>query len=391
MYEPEITKDIINVGVDDPDITLFENQYELPDGMAYNSYLILDEKVCLMDSVDTDVADKWFSNLEKYLGGRNIDYIVVQHMEPDHSGSLAAFLEKYPGAKIKTSAGAKNMISQFFEKDYSDRIELIKDGDTLSLGKHELKFIAAPMVHWPEVMMTYDATDKVLFAADGFGKFGVKGAEADDWACEARRYYFNIVGKYGMQVQNVLKKVADLPIEHICSLHGPVLPENEPLDFYIKKYDTWSRYEPEDEGIAVIFASIHDTGTKQAAEKLAELLTENGAKKVAVTDLTKDDIHEAVEDAFRYDKLVLCASSYDADLFPPMKQFLNILFIKGYQKRRIGIIENGSWAPSAGRVMKQYVESFKDCELIEPIVTIKSSLREENMFDLTGLAASLLS
>ncbi len=391
MYEPEITKDIINVGVDDLDITLFENQYELPDGMAYNSYLILDEKVCLMDSVDSDVADKWFSNLEKYLGGRNIDYIVVQHMEPDHSGSLATFLEKYHDAKIKTSAGAKNMISQFFEKDYSDRIELIKDGDTLSLGKHELKFIAAPMVHWPEVMMTYDATDKVLFAADGFGKFGVKGAEADDWACEARRYYFNIVGKYGMQVQNVLKKVADLPIEHICSLHGPVLPENEPLDFYIKKYDTWSKYEPEDEGIAVIFASIHDTGTKQAAEKLAELLTENGAKKVAVTDLTKDDIHEAVEDAFRYDKLVLCASSYDADLFPPMKPFLNIIAIKGYQKRKIGIIENGSWAPSAGRVMKQYVEGFKDCELIEPIVTIKSSLREENMFDLTGLAASLLS
>ncbi len=390
MYEPEITKDIINVGVDDPDIELFENQYELPDGMAYNSYLILDEKVCLMDSVDADVADSWFSNLEKYLDGRKIDYIVVQHMEPDHSGSLQAFLEKYPDAKIKTSAGAKNMIPQFFEKDYSDRIELIKDGDTLNLGKHELKFIAAPMVHWPEVMMTYDATDKVLFAADGFGKFGVKGAEADDWACEARRYYFNIVGKYGMQVQNVLKKVKDLPLEHICSLHGPVLPENEPLEFYINKYDTWSQYEPEDEGIAVIFASIHDTGTKQAAEKLAEILSENGAKKVAVTDLTKDDIHEAVEDAFRYDKLVLCASSYDADLFPPMKQFLNILSIKGYQKRKIGIIENGSWAPSAGRVMKQYVDSFKDCELIEPIVTIKSSLREENMFDLTGLAASLL-
>ena len=390
MYEPEITKDIINVGVDDPDIELFENQYELPDGMAYNSYLILDEKVCLMDSVDADVADSWFSNLEKYLDGRKIDYIVVQHMEPDHSGSLQAFLEKYPDAKIKTSAGARNMIPQFFEKDYSDRIELIKDGDTLNLGKHELKFIAAPMVHWPEVMMTYDATDKVLFAADGFGKFGVKGAEADDWACEARRYYFNIVGKYGMQVQNVLKKVKDLPLEHICSLHGPVLPENEPLEFYINKYDTWSKYEPEDEGIAVIFASIHDTGTKQAAEKLAEILLENGAKKVAVTDLTKDDIHEAVEDAFRYDKLVLCASSYDADLFPPMKQFLNILSIKGYQKRKIGIIENGSWAPSAGRVMKQYVDSFKDCELIEPIVTIKSSLREENMFDLTGLAASLL-
>lgn len=389
MYGPEITTGIINVGVDDKNIEVFENQYELPDGMAYNSYLILDEKVCVMDSVDADVTDEWFANLDKYLGGRSVDYIVVQHMEPDHSGSLKAFLDKFPSAKIKTSALAVNMIKQFFEEDLSARIETVKEGDSLNLGKHELKFIAAPMVHWPEVMMTYDESSKILFSADAFGKFGYKGAEADDWACEARRYYFNIVGKYGTQVQAVLKKLADKEIEHICPLHGPVLPENESLDFYLNKYKTWSAYEPEDEGVAIIYAGIHDAGTKPAALKLQEILEARGVK-CGVTNLTEDDLHEGVEDAFRYSKMILCASSYDADVFPPMRVFLNVLNIKAYQKRRVALVENGSWAPSAGRVMKQYIEGFKDVELVEPMVTIKSTLKEENIAQLEALAEALL-
>lgn len=389
MYEANITEDIINIGVDDKNIKIFENQYELPDGMAYNSYLILDEKVCVMDSVDADVTGEWLANLEEYLGGRSIDYIVVQHMEPDHSGSLMAFLDKYPAARIKTSMAASNMMKQFFEADLSGRIDVIKEGDTLILGKHELSFIAAPMIHWPEVMMTYDAFSKTLFSADAFGKFGYKGAEADDWACEARRYYFNIVGKYGTQVQAVLKKLADKEIEHICALHGPVLPENEPLSFYIDKYKTWSAYEPEDEGVAIIYAGIHDTGTKPAALKLQEILEAKGVK-CGVTNLTEDDLHEGVEDAFRYSKMVLLASSYDADIFPPMRAFLNVLNIKAYQKRKVALVENGSWAPTAGRVMKQYIEGFKDVELVEPMVTIKSTLKEENIEQLKALAEELV-
>ena len=389
MYEANITEDIINIGVDDKNIKVFENQYELPDGMAYNSYLILDEKVCVMDSVDADVTGEWLSNLNKYLGGRDIDYIVVQHMEPDHSGSLLAFLDKYPNARIKTSMAASNMMKQFFAADLSSRTDIIKEGDSLELGKHTLSFIAAPMVHWPEVMMTYDASSKILFSADGFGKFGYKGAEADDWACEARRYYFNIVGKYGAQVQAVLKKLAGKEIEHICPLHGPVLPENEPLSFYIDKYKTWSAYEPEDEGVAIIYAGIHDTGTKPAALKLQEILEAKGVK-CGVTNLTEDDLHEGVEDAFRYSRMVLCASSYDADVFPPMRAFLNVLSIKAYQKRKVALVENGSWAPTAGRVMKQYIEGFKDVELVEPMVTIKSTLKEENIEQLKALAEELL-
>ena len=389
MYDVSITEDIINIGVDDKNIKVFENQYELPDGMAYNSYLILDEKVCVMDSVDADVTGEWLSNLDKYLGGRDIDYIVVQHMEPDHSGSLLAFLDKYPNARIKTSMAASNMMKQFFAADLSGRTDIIKEGDSLELGKHTLSFIAAPMVHWPEVMMTYDASSKILFSADGFGKFGYKGAEADDWACEARRYYFNIVGKYGAQVQAVLKKLAGKEIEHICPLHGPVLPENEPLSFYIDKYKTWSAYEPEDEGVAIIYAGIHDTGTKPAALKLQEILEAKGVK-CGVTNLTEDDLHEGVEDAFRYSRMVLCASSYDADVFPPMRAFLNVLSIKAYQKRRVALVENGSWAPTAGRVMKQYIEGFKDVELVEPMVTIKSTLKEENIEQLKALAEELM-
>ncbi len=387
MYE-KVTDTILNVGVDDPEITLFENQYDLPDGMAYNSYLILDDKVCLMDSTDADVTDAWLENIDAALDGRSIDCMVVQHMEPDHSGSLLAITGKFPQMQLYMSQGAKGMVAQFFDEDLSDRINVIKEGDTLELGSHKLSFIAAPMVHWPEVMMTYESSEKVLFSADGFGKFGVKGAEADDWACEARRYYFNIVGKYGMQVQAVLKKAAALEIEHICSLHGPVLPENEPIGFYINKYDTWSKYEPEDSGVALVYASIHDQGTKQAALKLKELLEAKGVK-VGVTNLTEDDLHEGVEDAFRYDRMILCASSYDADLFPPMTKFLNVLKIKAYQKRKVALVENGSWAPSAARVMKTYVEGFKDVTLIESVVTIKSTLKEADIAKLEELVAEI--
>ena len=391
MYE-EVTKTILNVGVDDHEITLFENQYDLPDGMAYNSYLIVDDKVCLMDTVDADVTDEWVSNIDKALadaGKDKIDYLVVQHMEPDHSGSILTLVKKFADIKIYTSVGAVNMMKQFFGEDITDRVTTVKEGDTLELGNHKLSFIAAPMVHWPEVMMTYESSEKVLFAADGFGKFGYKGAEADDWACEARRYYFNIVGKYGAQVQAVLKKAEGLELEHICSLHGPVLPENEPLEFYINKYKTWSAYEPEDDGVAIIYASIHDQGTKQAAEKLAEMLKAKGVK-VGVTDLAHDDPHEGVEDAFRYDKMILCASSYDADLFPPMTQFLNVLKIKSYQKRKVALVENGSWAPSAARVMKSYVEGFKDVTLVEPVVTIRSTLKDADVPKLQELVDNLL-
>ena len=391
MYE-EVTKTILNVGVDDHEITLFENQYDLPDGMAYNSYLIVDDKVCLMDTVDADVTDEWVSNIDKALadaGKDKIDYLVVQHMEPDHSGSILTLVKKFSDIKIYTSVGAVNMMKQFFDEDITDRVITVKEGDTLELGNHKLSFIAAPMVHWPEVMMTYESSEKVLFAADGFGKFGYKGAEADDWACEARRYYFNIVGKYGAQVQAVLKKAEGLELEHICSLHGPVLPENEPLEFYINKYKTWSAYEPEDDGVAIVYASIHDRGTKQAAEKLAEILEAKGVK-IGVTDLANDDLHEGVEDAFRYDKMILCASSYDADLFPPMTQFLNILKIKAYQKRKVALVENGSWAPSAARVMKSYVEGFKDVTLVEPVVTIRSTLKDADIPKLEELVDNLL-
>ena len=392
MYE-EVTKTILNVGVDDHDITLFENQYDLPDGMAYNSYLIVDDKVCIMDGVDADVTEEWLANIDKALsdaGKSAIDYLVVQHMEPDHSGAILALVKKFPDIKIYTSVGAVNMMKQFFDEDLSDKITTVKEGDTLELGSHKLSFIGAPMVHWPEVMMTYESSEKVLFSADGFGKFGYKGAEADDWACEARRYYFNIVGKYGAQVAAVLKKAEGLDIVHICSLHGPVLPENEPLEFYINKYKTWSAYEPEDNGVAVIFASIHDRGTKEAAMKVAELLEEKGIK-IGITDLANDDIHEGVEDAFRYDKMILLASSYDADLFPPMTKFLNILKIKAYQKRKVALVENGSWAPSAARVMKSYVENFKDVTIVEPVVTIRSSLKDADVPKLKELVDALLS
>lgn len=388
MYE-KVTEDIINVGVEDDAIVLFENQYDLPDGMAYNSYLIKDDKLCIMDSVDEDVTGEWLKNIEEAAEGKSIDIIVVLHMEPDHSGSLIDIVEKYPDIKIYTSMAASNMMKQFFKEDLSDRTVIIKEGDKLTLGSHTLSFIAAPMIHWPEVMMAYEEKEKVLFSADAFGKFGVRNAEADDWACEARRYYFNIVGKYGAQVQNLLKKAEGLDIEHICALHGPVLPQNEELSFYTHKYKTWSAYEPEDKGVAIIFASIHDKGTREAALKVGEILEEKGIK-IGITDLVHDDLHEGVEDAFRYDKMILLASSYDSDLFPPMKTFLNILSVKAYQKRKVALVENGSWAPSAARVMKSFVEGFKDVTLVEPVVSIKSTLKDGDVDRLKEMAEALL-
>lgn len=388
MYE-KVTEEIINVGVEDDAIVLFENQYDLPDGMAYNSYLIKDDKLCIMDSVDEDVTEEWLKNIEEAAEGKSIDIIVVLHMEPDHSGSLIDIVKKYPDIKIYTSMAASNMMKQFYDEDLSDRTVIIKEGDKLTLGSHTLSFIAAPMIHWPEVMMAYEEKEKVLFSADAFGKFGVRDAEADDWACEARRYYFNIVGKYGAQVQNLLKKAEGLDIEHICALHGPVLPQNEELSFYTHKYKTWSAYEPEDKGVAIIFASIHDKGTREAALKVGEILEEKGIK-IGITDLVHDDLHEGVEDAFRYDKMILLASSYDSDLFPPMKTFLNILSVKAYQKRKVALVENGSWAPSAARVMKSFVEGFKDVTLVEPVVSIKSTLKDADVDRLKEMAEALL-
>jgi len=388
MFE-KVTETILNVGVNDPDIKLFENQYDLPEGMAYNSYLIVDEKVCLMDSVDADVTEEWLANIDAAIPGRSVDYIVVQHMEPDHSGSLLKLIDKYPDVKIYTGQGAVIMMKQFFDRDLSDKINVVKEGDTLSLGSHILSFIGAPMIHWPEVIMTWESHENVLFSADAFGKFGVREAEPDDWACEARRYYFNIVGKYGMQVQNVLKKLEGYTPAHICSLHGPVLPQNEEMSFYLDKYKIWSAYLPEDEGVALIYASIHDQGTKQAALALKDMLEAKGIK-VGMTNLTEDDIHEGVEDAFRYDRMILCASSYDGDLFPPMTKFLNILKIKAYQKRRVALVENGSWAPSAARVMKTYIEGFRDVTLVEPVVTIKSTLKDADRPKLEELVAALV-
>lgn len=383
----EITKDIKYIGVDDTDLDLFESQYIIPNGISYNSYLILDEKVAVMDSVDSRKEAEWLENLAVALAGRQPDYLVVQHMEPDHAGSIVAFMEHYPEAKIVASARAIQMMPQFFEDvDFSANTVAVKEGETLSLGAHTLQFFAAPMVHWPEVIVTYDQTDKVLFSADGFGKFGALAAD-EEWACEARRYYFNICGKYGAQVQALLKKAATLDIECICPLHGPVLKEN--LGYYIGLYDTWSSYGVETEGIFIAYASIHG-GTAVAAHKLAEILREKGAPKVSVADLSRDDMAEAVEDAFRMDRLVVAAASYDGGVFPVMHDFLHHLQIKSYQKRKVGIIENGSWAPCAARVMRSMLETMKDVEIVEPVVTIRSRMKQTDIPALEALAEALL-
>ncbi len=384
-----ISDTIKYIGVDDLDIDLFESQYVVPEGMSYNSYLIDDEKIAVMDTADRRKGEEWKANLKAALGNRQPDYLVAHHMEPDHSALIAWMLETYPGLQLVCSAQAAKMLTNFFEGfNFEGRVMTVKEGDTLSLGKHELKFIGAPMVHWPEVIMSYDSTDKVLFSADGFGKFGALVNETDDWACEARRYYFNICGKYGIQVQNVLKKAATLDIQTICPLHGPVL-KGEALAEAVKLYDTWSKYEPESDGILIAYASIHG-GTAVAAERLAEILNKKGAKKVVVSDLSRSDMAEVIEDAFRYPTVVVAASSYDGGVFPVMHDFLYHLQIKNYQKRRFGIIENGSWAPSAGKVMHSMIESLKDCEIIEPMVTIRSRMKSADEAQLEQLAESLL-
>ena len=383
----EITKDIKYIGVDDLDIDLFESQYIVPNGISYNSYIILDEKIAIMDTVDKRKGEEWLGNLAEVLGERKPDYLVIQHLEPDHSGTVAEVMAKYPTMKLVASAKALQMLPQFFDEGcYEGRTIAVKEGETLSLGEHTLHFAMAPMVHWPEVMVSYDAKDKVLFSADGFGKFGALSHD-EDWACEARRYYFNICGKYGQPVQALLQKAAKLDIECICPLHGPVLKEN--LGYYIGLYDIWSKYEVETDGVFIAFASIHGN-TAEVAHKMKDILLAKGAKKVSVADLSRDDMAEAVEDAFRMGRLIVAAASYDADVFPPMHDFLHHLKLKSYQKRRVGIIENGSWAPVAGRVMRSMLDTMKDIEIVEPMVTIRTCMKESDIPALESLADALL-
>lgn len=380
-----VTNDIKYVGVNDRDIDLFEGQYIVENGMAYNSYVILDKKIAVMDSVDANFKDEWLDNLADVLGDKTPDYLIVQHMEPDHSANIDAFAEKYPDAQIVASAQAFNMMKNFFGTDFSDRRIVVKEGDTLELGEHTLTFITAPMVHWPEVIMTYDSRDKVLFSADGFGKFGALDAD-EDWACEARRYYFGIVGKYGTQVQNVLKKAAALEIQTICPLHGPILKEN--LDYYLGLYNTWSSYGTESEGVVIAYTSVYGH-TKAAVELLAQKLNDAGCPKVAVTDLARDDMAEAVEDAFRYGTLVLATTTYNADIFPFMREFINHLTERNFSNRTIAFVENGSWAPTAAKVMRKMLEDCKNIKFAENTVTIKSALSDDNRTQIDALAAEL--
>lgn len=383
----DIHSDIKYIGVDDLDLDLFESQYIIPNGISYNSYLILDERVAVMDTVDARKYDEWRENLHEALDGRTPDYLVVHHLEPDHAGGVAALLADFPQMKIVASTRAVQMMPQFFEGvDFAQSTIAVKEGDKLSLGAHTLHFMMAPMVHWPEVMVSYDELSKVLFSADAFGKFGALSHD-EEWACEARRYYFNICGKYGSPVQTLLKKAAALDIATICPLHGPILTEN--LGYYIGLYDTWSKYEPETEGVFIAYASIHG-GTAAVAHKLAEILRAKGAQKVTVADLSRDDMAEAVEDAFRMSRMVVAAASYDSGVFPPMHDFLHHLQIKSYQKRRVAIIENGSWAPSAGRVMRGMLEQMKEVEIIDPMVTIHSRMKRDEEFALEVLADALM-
>ena len=366
MTDTFISDSIKYIGADDTTLDLFESQYKVPNGMAYNSYIILDEKVAVMDTIDKRKSEEWFNNLNATLNGRDVDYIVISHLEPDHAANIKALADKYPDAKLVLSAKAKAMLPQFFNIDNLDeRCQVVAENDELSLGKHKLVFIMAPMVHWPEVMLEYETTEKVLFSADAFGKFGALCTD-EDWTCEARRYYFNIVGKYGAPVQTLLKKAAGLDIKTICPLHGPVLKDN--LNYYIEKYLTWSSYEPEDDGILVACASIHGN-TKAAALKMVDILKEKGYENVAFTDLTRDDMSEAVEDAFRYGRLIVAAASYDGGVFPPMEDFVNRLSHKAYQKRKVGIIENGSWAPTAARWLKTAFEGMKNITICPDTVS----------------------
>lgn len=382
----KITEAITYVGVDDKTIDLFENQYIVPNGVSYNSYLIMDEKVALMDTVDIRGLEQWKENVETALGGRDIDYIVVSHMEPDHAGSLAYALEHYPNAKVVGNAKTFVFMNQFFALDVADRKLEVKEGDVLDLGTRKLTFMMAPMVHWPEVMVSYESTDKVLFSADGFGKFGALDTN-EDWACEARRYYFNIVGKYGAPVQALLKKAAALDIQKILPLHGPILTDN--LEYYINLYNTWSSYTPENKGVYIAYASIHGN-TGKAAEALAEKIRELGEEKVVVADLSREDIAECVEDAFRYDRMVLCSATYDGNAFLPMEDFLHHLQIKTYQNRKVALLENGTWAPMAAKSMRSYLESMKNITVIGETVSIKSTLKEGDMPAVEALAKAVV-
>lgn len=386
MTDTFISDSIKYIGADDTTLDLFESQYKVPNGMAYNSYIILDEKVAVMDTIDKRKSEEWFNNLNATLNGRDVDYIVISHLEPDHAANIEALADKYPDAKLVLSAKAKAMLPQFFNIDNLDeRCQVVAENDELSLGKHKLVFIMAPMVHWPEVMLEYETTEKVLFSADAFGKFGALCTD-EDWTCEARRYYFNIVGKYGAPVQTLLKKAAGLDIKTICPLHGPVLKDN--LNYYIEKYLTWSSYEPEDDGILVACASIHGN-TKAAALKMVDILKEKGYENVAFTDLTRDDMAEAVEDAFRYGRLIVTAASYDGGVFPPMEDFVNRLSHKAYQKRKVGIIENGSWAPTAARWLKTAFDGMKNITICPDIVTIKSTMNDTNIADMEKMAEEI--
>ena len=386
MYDMKISNSVVYIGVNDKTIDLFESQYKVPNGVSYNSYVILDEKVAVMDTVDKRVTEQWLENLSQALNGRSVDYLVVSHLEPDHASNIQKLAELYPNMKIVGNAKIFSMLPQFFTMDLSDRSVVVKEGDTLSVGSHTLQFFMAPMVHWPEVMVEYEQSEKILFSADGFGKFGALDVE-EDWTDEARRYFINIVGKYGTQVQNLLKKAATLDIQTICPLHGPVLKEN--LGYYIDKYLTWSSYEPEEEGVVIAYASIHGN-TAKAAEKMAEILKEKGAKAVRSFDLARDDMAEAVSEAFRYDKLILMSPTYDGALFPCMEDFLYHLKVKTYKKRTVGIVENGSWAPMAGKLMKAYLETLKDIQICEPVVSIKSVMKEADEKNLETLAEALL-
>lgn len=386
MSDVRISDDILYIGVDDGDLDLFESQYEVPNGVSYNSYLIIDDKIAVMDTADTKVSEKWLSNLEKALGGRKPDYLVISHLEPDHAGNIRAAAEKYPEMKLVLNSKSAAMIVQFFEIDIEKRGIIVKEGEELNLGRHTLKFIMAPMVHWPEVMVEYEKTEKILFSADGFGKFGTLDTD-EEWDCEARRYYFNIVGKYGAQVQALLKKAAALDIKMICPLHGPILKEN--LGHYIERYSVWSSYEPEEEGVFVAYASIHGN-TAAAALKMAEVLKAKGVKKIEVMDLAREDMAEAVENAFRYSSMILAAASYDAGVFPCMEDFLHHLKSKNYQNRKIGIIENGSWAPSAAKTIRGILDGMKNIRIAEPAVTIKSVMKDADIPKMEELAEAVI-
>ena len=390
MEKPVISKDILYIGADDTDLDLFEGQYIIPEGISYNSYVILDEQVAIMDTIDARKTDEWLKSLAEALDGRQPDYLIASHMEPDHAANIKRVVELYPAVKVVCTAKTVQLIARFFSLTLPpERLMVVKEGDTLRLGAHTLRFIMAPMVHWPEVMMEYEESEKILFSADAFGKFGALSYDdPEGWTCEGRRYYFNIVGKYGAQVQSLLKKTASLDIKTICPLHGPILTEN--LGYYVGLYDTWSAYRPEEPGIFIAYCSLHGN-TEEAALKLASIIRNDSDVKVSVSDLRRDDMAEAIEDAFRYDRLVLCAPTYDGGVMPVMADFIHHLAIKNYQKRKVALVENGSWAPAAAKVMKESLATMKAIELVEPVVTIESTMKAATVEQLKVLAQALIS